>query len=125
MTQPLAEDFATRRDELSRQIAIQRRELAEAYRQLEKPLHYAEYGMKGIGFLRQNQWLFVAAPTVVSVLMSVFGAVRGKRKTVAPVPGAVKPIPNPAENSKRPIAVWLGRAVQLYQLYRRVRTFLP
>jgi hypothetical protein len=115
-------DFETRRQTLAAQIARQRGELAEAYQNLEKPIHYAEFGMRGFGFLRKNQWLFIAAPTVVSVLFSVFGAIRG-RQVVKKVPGAVPPIPNPAEASKKPLAVWAGRALQLYQLYRRVRPF--
>jgi hypothetical protein len=120
------EDFTLHRDELVRQIASQRGELAAAYRNLEKPIHYAEVGMKGLGFLRQNQWLFVAAPTVVSVGLTLFNAWRGKKAPkVVPVKGAVQPIPNLAEGSKKPLAVWVGRAYQLYQLYRKVRTFIP
>ena len=50
------EDFSERRGLLSAEIARQRGELAEAYRNLEKPIHYAEYGLRGFGFLRKNPW---------------------------------------------------------------------
>ena len=126
MSETPREDFASRRDALSGEIARQRGELATAYRNLEKPIHYAEVGMKGFGFLRQNQWLFVAMPTIASVGLTLFNVWRGKKEPkVVRVADAVPPISNPAEHLKRPLAVWVGRAYQLYKLYRKVRTYLP
>ena len=115
-------DFATRRAQLAAEIARQRGELAQAYSQLEKPLHYAEYGMRGFGFLRQNSWLFVAAPALFSMLLTAFGS---KKKKSSPAPDQKQSIQNKPEGAKKHLVVWGGRAWRLYQLYRRVRHFLP
>ena len=52
------------------QIESQRMELNQAYRQLEKPIHYGEQALKGFGFLRRNPWIAMAAPGVTSLLFS-------------------------------------------------------
>ena len=83
-------DFITRRNQLATEIARQRGELVEAYRQLEKPIRYTEYGMKGFAFIRQNQWLLTAAPALLGSLPSIFNLVSSffggkKKKQPAPV----------------------------------------
>jgi len=111
----------TRRELLAAQIARQRAELAQAYRQLEKPLHYAEYGLRGFGFIRSNPWLIAAAPAVFGLVLRGFGKKKSpelqsdQRQSTAPEPRGIK----------KHAVVWGGRAWQLYQLYRRVRHLLP
>ena len=119
MSQPLNE-FAVRREVLARQIARQRGELIHAFRDLEKPITYVERGLTVLGFLRNNPWVFVAAPTALNILFQIFGL---RRKPSKPVPGAVQEIPNPTEHSRSPLMRWGGRALQAYQLYRRVRPY--
>jgi len=108
------DESIARRELLSRDIARQRSELAEAYRNLETPIRYAEYGIKGFGFLRANPWIVMAVPTALKL---VFSAIGGKKKS--------SNLP-PAQSGRRNI---VSRAVsggwQLYQLYRRVRSLIP
>jgi hypothetical protein len=115
------DDFAARRAALAAKIDGQRGELARAYQRLEKPIHYAEYGMRGFGFLQSNPWVFVAAPAVVNILSTVFGG--RKRKSSKSLPSQEQTIH--AEKPKRGLQVWASRAVHAYQFYRRVRQFFP
>jgi hypothetical protein len=117
------ENFAERRGLLAAQIARQRGELAEAYRNLEKPIHYAEYGMRGFGFLRQNPWVFVAVPAVVK-LASTFLGLKQKK--------SAKPAPSPRQRAENRPKGWKKHVVtagrngwRLFQLYRRLRSYLP
>ena len=122
------ESLAERRRFLVAQIARQRGELAEAYRNLEKPIHYAEYGMRGLGFFRKNAWIFVAAPTVLNIATTLFGLTR-KKKIPKVAPRTRQPIPPPAEDEARPrnwkdLAVTVGRnGLRLYQIYKRIRPY--
>ena len=111
-----------RRSLLAAQIARQRGELAQAYRNIEKPIHYAEYGLRGFGFLRKNPWVFAAAPAVVSIASTLFGL---RKKNSA------KPVTRQKQSHEKPRG-WSGHAVRLgrhgwkiYRLYRRVRAYLP
>jgi len=115
------DDFTTRRARLAAESARQRVELGQAYRNLEKPIHYAEYGMRGFGFLRQNPWVFMAVPALFSILRTAFGS--RKKKPSQPSPAQEQNLH--VEKNKRPIQVWASRAWQVYQLYRRARSFLP
>jgi len=116
------ENFAERRGLLAAQIARQRGELADAYRNLEKPIHYAEYGMRGFGFLRQNPWVFVAAPALVKLATTLFGLKTQKSK---PSPSQRRSIETKPKGWKKHV-VTLGRnGWRLFQLYRRIRTYLP
>ena len=117
------ENFAERRGLLAAQIARQRAELAEAYGNLEKPLHYAEYGLRGFGFLRKNPWIFAAAPAVVSIASTLVGLKQKKSS---------KPLPNLRQSIEKHPKGWKKHAVtvgrngwRLYKLYRRIRTYLP
>ena len=73
--------FAERREELSAQIAQQRGDLVAAYLRLEKPIHYAEYGLRGFGFFRKNSWVFVAVPAVFSIASTSATRTNGKART--------------------------------------------
>jgi hypothetical protein len=117
------EDLAERRGLLVAQIARQRGELAEAYRNLEKPIHYAEYGMRGFGFLRKNPWVIVAAPAVFSMASTLFGL--GKKKSSAPSPSQTQGVENEPKGWKKHVVTWGGHGWRLYKLYRRIRTYLP
>lgn len=129
MSEP-GESLEERRKFLSGQIARQRAELATAYRNLEKPIHYAEYGMRGLGFFRKNAWIFVAAPTVLNIATTLFGLSRKKKKAKVTAPGRQQ-IPLSAEAEARSknwkdLAVTLGRnGVRLWQLYKRIRPYIP
>src|SRR5476649_2886308 len=103
MSRP-GENFAERRGLLAAQIARQRGELAEAYRNIEKPIHYAEYGMRGFGFVRKNPWIFAAAPAVVSIASTLVGLKQKKSS---------KPAPRQRQTTEsRPKGI-LGHAVKL------------
>ena len=116
----MSDDFTMRRDQLAVEIARQRRELAQAYVHLEKPIRYTEYGMRGFGFIRNNPWIFAAAPALLSVVKIAFGG--KKKKSSKP---SSKQEQTQVEKNKRPLQLWMNRGWQLYQLYRRVRTFIP
>jgi hypothetical protein len=117
------ESIDERRKLLATQIARQRGELAEAYRNLEKPIQYGEYGLRGFGFLRKNPWVFAAVPAAVSIASTLFGL---KKKISA------KPLSSPKRRIEDRPKGWTKHVVtvgrngwKLYQLYRRVRTYLP
>jgi len=115
------ENFAERRGLLAVQIARQRGELAEAYRNLEKPIHYAEYGMRGFGFLRKNPWFFVALPAVLSMASTFFGL--RKKKSVPPPPSQPQSVEGPPKGFLGHAAKWSGHGWQLYKFYRRIRRY--
>ena len=116
----MSDDFTTRREQLAARIARQRTELGQAYRHLEKPIRYTEYGMRGFGFIRSNPWIFAAAPALFSVARLAFGG--RKKKSSRSLPGHEQ---TQAEKNKKPLRAWTSRAWQLYQFYRRVRSFIP
>ena len=111
------DDFAARRALLSAQIARQRGDLAQAYLDLKKPIHYAEYGLRGFGFLRNNPWVFVAVPAAFSIFSTLFGL----RKSKAPKPEPRQSLEPKKAGFKNNLVTWAGHAWRLYQLYRRVR----
>jgi hypothetical protein len=115
---PSIDDLQERRAALSSQIARQRGELAQAYLNLAKPIHYAEYGLRGFGFLRKNPWVFVALPSVVSILTHLIGL--RKKKTAKPAPKARVETEGPKAKTN-PVVRVAGYAWQLYKFYRRVR----
>jgi hypothetical protein len=117
------EDFAERRRHLIAEIARQRGELAEAYRNLEKPIHYAEYGMRGFGFLRKNPWVFVAAPAAIKLASTFIGLKTAKASK--PSPRQRPSIENKPKGWKKHVVTLGQNGWRLYQLYRRIRTYLP
>src|SRR5271170_2916876 len=118
MSEPLEnledfEDLAERRRHLIAEIARQRGELAEAYRNLEKPIHYAEYGMRGFGFLRSNPWIFVAVPAIFGLVRNFIGGGKKPSAKASQEQGR-------GEKPKSLFKVWTGRAMQAYRFYHRV-----
>ncbi|SRR5260221_7973339 len=114
--------FAERREELSAQIARQRGDLVAAYLRLEKPIHYADYGLRGFGFLRKNPWVFAAVPAVFSVASTLFSL---RKKNFSPSEPVRQQVAQKTEETQKPLKIWIGRAVKAYQLYRRVRPYFP
>lgn len=112
---PPEPEYEERRAQLAIMIARQRGELASAYRDLAKPLHYVEKGMNGLSFLRNNPWIFAAAPAAFSLISSFFG--RKKSRSYR------EPAEAPPKRSV--IGKVVNGGVQLFQLYRRVRPFFP
>jgi hypothetical protein len=117
------ETFAQRRSHLAAQISRQRGELAEAYRNLEKPIHYAEYGLRGFGFLRKNPWVFVAVPAVFKVASTLIGL--KTKKSPKPAPKQRQSVEPPPKGWKKHAVTWGGHGWKLFQLYRRVRHYFP
>jgi hypothetical protein len=117
------ESFADYRERLAAEIARQRTELAYAYHNLEKPIHYAEYGLRGFGFLRKNSWVFVAAPAVFSIASTLFGL--KKQKSPQPPPRQRQNIENLPKGLAGHVVKWGGHGWRLFKLYRRIRTYLP
>jgi hypothetical protein len=129
------ESLAQRQARIAADIARQRGELAEAYRDLAKPLLYTEYGLRGMGFLRQNPWVLTIVPAAFSVTTSAVGLVRavtGKpeaRKFSIFGREAEKEAKRAAKRESRGIGGhmlhWGGRGWKIFKLYRRIRKFLP
>ena len=117
------ENLSERRGLLVAQIARQRGELAEAYRNLEKPIHYAEYGLRGFGFLRKNPWVIAAVPAVVSIASTLLGL--GKKKSPKPMPVQRQSVENRPKGIVGHALKLGGHGWRLYKLYRRVRTYFP
>jgi hypothetical protein len=123
MNLPGEEDFVARREQLAAQIDRQRSQLAAAYNDLEKPIRYAEYGMRGFGFLRQNPWVIAAVPAVFSLISSAIGF--KKQKKASPSSEQYSKPKGGLNRARQVIASGVNNGWQLYQLYRRVRSFLP
>jgi len=123
MNLPGEEDFVARREQLAAQIARQRTQLASAYQDLEKPIRYTEYGMKGFGFLRQNPWVVAAVPAIFSIVTSAFG---WKKQKVARSSEKTAPTAKGTFGRMKQIAsTGVLYSWQLYQLYRRLKTYIP
>ena len=114
-------NLAERRAILTAQIAHQRSELGDAYRNLEKPIHYVEYGMRGFGFLRQNTWVFLAVPAVFSVASTLLGLRKTKR--VRPSLGQYQSLEKRPRTLTGHVVRLGGFGWKLFQFYRRVRPF--
>ncbi len=127
----ISHDLFQRRQTLIAQIESQRMELAQAYRALEKPIHYGEQALKGFGFLRRNPWVAMAAPGAAGLFFSGLGFLLRRGK---PIPKE-EPIDREkiiaalraeeAKVKKPGLRKWLGYAVQAFQLYRRFRPLIP
>jgi hypothetical protein len=118
------ENITERRVRLAGEIARQRTDLGKAYRNLEKPIHYAEYGLRGFGFLRKNSWVIAAVPAVFSIASTLIG-LRKQTKALKLSPRQQQKI----EAEARPKGL-LGHVLKvgghgwrLFKLYRRIRPF--
>jgi hypothetical protein len=125
------ESLSERRKNLSHQIARQRTELAVAYRGLIKPFQYTETGIAALKTLRKNGWLIALAPSVVSLVYSFFGwkkaekpGLFGRLRRKGKLKNA-EADEEVAAKMKKPMSRWAGRAWSAFQVYRRVRPFLP
>lgn len=121
---PPEEDFATRRRELTAQIARQRSEFSEAYARLEQPIRYTDYGLRGFGFLRSNPWIFAAAPAAVSIVKILWGGAQ-KKKQPSSEPSSRQAQGPKLTGLRKIAATWAGHGWRLYQLYRQIRSYLP
>jgi hypothetical protein len=126
----LSHDLSHRRQVLIAQIESQRLELGQAYRQLEKPIHYGEQALKGFGFLRRNPWVAMAAPGVTSLLFSGIGLlVRRGKPAVKEEPISrekiIEALRHEEAKAKKPLRKYLGYALKAFQLYRRFRPLIP
>jgi hypothetical protein len=118
------ESFEEKRRHLIADIARQRGELGEAYRNLEKPIRYAEYGVRGFGFVRNNPWLLVAAPAALKIAATLIGLSRVKPGK--PVPRQRQKIePSEPKGLTGHLLRWGGHGWRLFKLYRRVRRYFP
>jgi hypothetical protein len=123
----LSENLPARRQILIAQIESQRMELGQAYRQLEKPIHYGELALQGFGFLRKNPWVAMAAPGGTGLLFSGLGFLlrRGKPPEVQiDHEKLLKALKAEEAKAKKPAMKYLGYGVALFKLYRRLRPFL-
>jgi len=111
------------RSHLIAQIARQRGELADAYRNLAKPIQYTEYGLRGFGFLRANPWILTLVPALVTTTTTIVGAVRNKSPKTPP--RRREKAEKEAKGFVGHVARWSGRGLKLFKLYRTVRKFLP
>jgi hypothetical protein len=130
------QDYIDRRVQLARQITGQRRELAEAYRDLGKPIAYTQAGIKGVQMIRQNAWLIALAPSAIGIVSGLLGlrkkdaTKRGlfdfwKKKTVPSEEEAAE-IEATAGHRARPLLRRLiGHGVTAFKIYRRVRPYIP
>jgi len=122
-----SENLMARRELLVAQIESQRLELGQAYRGLEKPIHYGEFALQGFGFLRRNPWIAMAAPGVTGLLFSGVGRLlrRGKPRPEAQIDHAklLEALKAEEAKAKKPLMKYLGYGITLLKLYRRLRPF--
>ncbi len=130
------QEYSERRVQLARQIAGQRRELAEAYRDLGKPLFYAQTAVKGVQMVRENAWLIALAPSVIGIVSGLLG-LRKKdapkrslfdfwKKKAAPSEEEAAEVESKAARHARPLLRRLiGHGVTAFKLYRKIRPFIP
>jgi len=114
-----------RRLELMEQIARQRTELAHAYRGLAKPLDYTQKGIKGMKALRQNAWLIGLVPSIIAIVFSLFGWKKKEKASLLSRRSKEEKLREAEAVARKPLAKWAARGWAAFQLYRRVRPFLP
>jgi hypothetical protein len=125
------ENLVDRRRHLIAEIARQRGEFAEAYRNLHKPIHYAENAMRGFGFLRENAWIFSAVSTTVTVGSTLLGLLGlGKAKPSEMTKAERKRLAE-LERERLPkgfagkLIKWGGHGFRAFKVYRRIKRFIP
>ena len=127
------ESIAQRRARLAADIARQRSEFAVAYRNLHKPIEMGESGLRVLGFMRQNAWIFNAVSTSISTVTFLFGVkemVTGKSAAKAAAAKERKALEREAERKKSRSLVdhalhWGGHGWRVYKIYNRVKKYLP
>jgi hypothetical protein len=117
-----------RRHELLAQIARQRGELANAYRDLAKPIRYTETGLRSLAFIRSNPWIFSVVPAAFTVVSSLVSLARGKPSPPRRAARLAEEEERAARKVPRSIAghvaKWGGRGWKLFKLYRKLRKFV-
>ena len=129
------ESPSQKRARLTAEIARQRTQLATAYRDIAKPVLYTEYGLRGMGFLRQNPWVLTIIPAGLSTTTSAIAIFRyffpGKAepKKTRWLEQAEKKALREGKRAKKTFAdhamKWGGHGWKAFRLYRRFRKFLP
>jgi hypothetical protein len=128
------ESLAEKQRRLAADIARQRGELTNAYRDIAKPILYTEYGLRGFGFLRQNPWILTIIPATFSTTTSVFALLRNFKGSKTE-PRKFKWFGRDAEKETERVAKgeakgiaghvmkWGGRGWKLFRLYNKARKF--
>jgi hypothetical protein len=133
------ETLAEKQQRLSADIARQRTQLAAAYRDIAKPVLYAEYGLRGFGFLRQNPWILTIVPASLSTTTSLIALVRNfipakaapkKAKWFGRAGrGAEREVDRDEKRAKKSLLdhakTWGGHGWKAYKLFKRVRKYFP
>ena len=131
------ESLAEKQRRLSADIARQRGQFATAYRDIAKPILYTEYGLRGLGFLRQNPWVLTVIPAALSTTTAVLGLVRQFKPAKSVTPRQAKwfglgreeerEVERAAKRESKGIAnlamKWGGRGWKLFRLYHKARKF--
>jgi hypothetical protein len=125
------ETLAEKQRRLAAEIARQRGDIARAYHDLQTPIRYGEQALRGVGFLRQNAWIFTAVPATLSITTTIINLLR--RKSGKPPTRGFKwgkrEVEREAERESKTVAShfmkWGGRGWKLFRLYSRVRKFFP
>ena len=129
------ETLAEKQRRLAADIARQRTQLAAAYRDIAKPILYTEYGLRGVGFLRQNPWILTIVPASLSTTTSLIAIIRNFIPTKdAPEKAkwfgrAEREAERDVKRDKKTIAnklmKWGGHGWKAFRIYRRVRKYFP
>jgi hypothetical protein len=129
------ETLAEKQQRLAADIARQRGQLASVYRDIAKPILYTEYGLRGMGFLRQNPWILTIVPASLSTTTSLIALIRN----FVPAKSALKKAKwfgraeregeRDVKREKKSIAdnlmKWGGHGWKAFKLYQRVRKYFP
>jgi len=128
-----SESMAQRRARLTHEISRQRADLATAYRNLHKPIEMGESGLRVLGFMRQNAWIFTAVPASINIVTFLFGVkemVLGKSAAKAAAAKERKALEREVERKKSRSLVdhalhWGGHGWRVYKIYNRVKKYIP
>ena len=126
------ESMDQRRARLAADIARQRGDLTTAYRNLHKPIEMGESGLRVLGFMRQNAWMFSAVSSSISAVTFLFGVrdmISGKSSKAA-IAKERKAVERDLERKKSKSLVdhalhWGGHGWRVYKIYNRVKKYLP
>ncbi len=130
-----SESLAEKQRRLAADIARQRTQIAAAYRDIAKPVLYTEYGLRGMGFLRQNPWILTVIPASLSTTTSVLAIIRaltgGKAapKKAKRFGRAEREVERDAKREKKSVGShllkWGGHGWKAFRIYRRIRKYFP
>ena len=125
------ETLAEKQHRLAADIARQRGQLADAYRDIAKPILYTEYALRGFGFLRQNPWVLTIGPATFSIVSTVIGLIRNKpaksdrRKSKWFAREEEREAGRETKGLMGHAMKWGGHGWKIFRLYRRFRKYLP